>query len=378
MISGDGLYREYNSLNQLVNVRNGSDSSGPLLQQFVYHPIEERIDIKKTFNNSGTVVETVYYWSKTFVTVENLTGQFNFTYVYHEGQLIAQEVQGTRLFIHGNHEGSSSVVTNAAGSVIERTEYTPYGEILTGGTVSRFDYEGKEFDSAVDDIDFHFRKMKPEWGLFLQPDTLIQNVYDPQSLNRYMFEKGNPYKYKDKDGHSLTAASEIVLFESNLLIVQSYSELILFNDERLNPKLEKELKEARKDAFYDVFLGLAAVHPAAIPVELKLTYDNYNQLQRNVQIIQGANPERMQTMCGSPISSCYQKPSIVDQTKVDQSISNFAGSGGSKNNNKVILTGDKSAKEEIKNVQKNLDAGAYGKNSAAIKNILKNAKKSRR
>ena len=69
LVTGDGLYREYNSLNQLLNIRNGSDSSAPLLQQFVYNPIEERVDIKKTFNNSGTVVETVYYWTKSFVTV---------------------------------------------------------------------------------------------------------------------------------------------------------------------------------------------------------------------------------------------------------------------------------------------------------------------
>jgi len=203
LISGDGLYREYNSLNQLVNVRNGSDSSAPLLQQFVYNPIEERIDVKKTFNNSGTVVETVYYWTKSFVTVENLTGQYNFTYVYHDGQLIAQELQGTRLFIHGNHEGSSSVITNSTGQIVERTEYDAYGNIISGGTKTRFGYENKEADSVVGDTDFNFRKYKSEWGLFTQPDTLIQNVYDPQSLNRYMFERGNPYKNTDETGHDL-------------------------------------------------------------------------------------------------------------------------------------------------------------------------------
>ena len=51
------------------------------------------------------------------------------------------------------------------------------------------------------DYDFHFRKFKPNIPIFNQPDTLIQNVYDPQSLNRYMFERGNPYKIKDDDGH---------------------------------------------------------------------------------------------------------------------------------------------------------------------------------
>ena len=202
LVTGDGLYREYNSLNQLLNIRNGSDSSAPLLQQFVYNPIEERVDIKKTFNNSGTVVETVYYWSKSFVTVENLTGQYNFTFVYHEGQLIAQEVQGTKLFIHGDVEGSSSVITNSTGQVVERTEYDAYGNIISGGTKTRFGYENKEADSVVGDTDFNFRKYKSEWGLFLQPDTLIPNVYDPQSLNRYMFESGNPYGYTDPDGHA--------------------------------------------------------------------------------------------------------------------------------------------------------------------------------
>ena len=45
------------------------------------------------------------------------------------------------------------------------------------------------------------------------PDTLIPNVYDPQSLNRYMFERGNPYGKTDPTGHepaTLTIAIVIV------------------------------------------------------------------------------------------------------------------------------------------------------------------------
>jgi RHS repeat-associated protein len=205
LVTGDGLFREYNSLNQLVNVRNGSNSSAPLLQRFTYHPTEERIDIKRTYNSTGTIVETVYYWTRTFVEIVNLSGDYNFTYVYHDGQLIAQELQGTKTFVHGNHEGSSSVVTNATGQVVERTEYSPFGEVVSGGTKTRFGYENKEADSLVGDTDFGFRKYKSEWGLFTQPDTLIQNVYDPQALNRYMFERGNSYKNNDPDGHAIPA-----------------------------------------------------------------------------------------------------------------------------------------------------------------------------
>jgi hypothetical protein len=36
--------------------------------------------------------------------------------------------------------------------------------------------------------------------IFTQPDSVIANVYDPQTLNRYAFEKNNPYKYVDPNG----------------------------------------------------------------------------------------------------------------------------------------------------------------------------------
>jgi len=37
--------------------------------------------------------------------------------------------------------------------------------------------------------------------MFCKPDTLIQNPYNPQNLNHYMFERGNPYRNTDEDGH---------------------------------------------------------------------------------------------------------------------------------------------------------------------------------
>jgi len=122
--------------------------------------------------------------------------------VFHEGQLITQEMQGTKLFIHGNHEGSSSVVTNSTGQVVERTEYSPYGEVISGGAVSRFDYEGKEYDSVVSDYDFNARKYKSDWNIFTQPDPLLPNLYDPQQLNRYAYGRNNPYNYIDFEGHA--------------------------------------------------------------------------------------------------------------------------------------------------------------------------------
>ncbi len=157
--------------------------------------------VKKVYE-AGALKDTISYPTKTFVRIENISGTYDFTYIYHEGQLVAQlNPDNSKYFIHGDHEGSTSVVTDSNGRMLENTTYTPHGEILSGGSVSRFDSEGKEYSSVVGDYDFNFRKMKPEWGLFTQPDTLIPSLYDPQSLNRYMFERGNPYKNVDPTGH---------------------------------------------------------------------------------------------------------------------------------------------------------------------------------
>ena len=211
-------YREYNSLNQLSAVYDGSDNV-TLLVEYVYHPVEERV-LKKTVYEAGVWKETIYYISESFVSKKNASGVFNETYVHLNGELVAQKLSdGETQFIITDHLGSSSVVTNSTGGVVERTSYDTLGNLLSGGSETRFDYESRETES-FGSMDFRFRQYNPELGIFLQPDSLIQDVYDPQSLNRYMFERGNPYKYVDKDGHVfLTLAIVAVL---GLIIYSGY------------------------------------------------------------------------------------------------------------------------------------------------------------
>ena len=79
----------------------------------------------------------------------NSTGTYDTVYVYHEGQRVAEmDNEGNKKFIHGDHLGSSSIITDEDSEVIERTAYTPYGVVLTGGRESRFGYEGKEHSKA--------------------------------------------------------------------------------------------------------------------------------------------------------------------------------------------------------------------------------------
>ena len=202
LVTGDGEYRTYNSQNQLWRVYNGSNSSGYLMQEYTYHPIEERILVKKTYNSSGSLIETVYYVNQNFVQVKNLSGTYNFTYIYNEGQLVAQlNPDGTKYYFVNDAKGDLVTTINSTGQVIDANQYSPTGEILSSNNKSRYSYEGKEYDKTTGQTDYNFRLYTPSTYLFGVPDTLIQNVYDPQSLNRFTFERNNPFKYTDSSGH---------------------------------------------------------------------------------------------------------------------------------------------------------------------------------
>jgi len=215
LITGDGKYRTYNSLNQLWKVYNGTNSSGILLEEYYYHPVEERVAIKKVYNSSGSVIETTYYFSKEFVRVINTTGVYNYTYVYQDGTLVAQDVNGVKTFFVNDAKNNIVATINSTGSVIDQNFYSPSGEITSSNNKSRYSYESKEFDSISKDTDFNARKYRPDWGIFITPDNQLYGIYSPQNLNRYTCDKNNFYKYEDKDGKNPFVIAAVIGFAWN-------------------------------------------------------------------------------------------------------------------------------------------------------------------
>src|SRR3989344_6410719 len=195
------IYRGYNELNQLIRTRI-NNASGTILQEYVWDPIEERIFIKDEFYSNGSLKSSTYYFIMDYIVLQNSSGTFNRTNIYQDGVLIGYEdFDGKKRYVLPDHEGSAHIILNESGDVIEENLFSPFAEPLAGVKENKFSYEAKEYDSLVKDYDFHFRKYDPKLRIFTQPDTLIQNVYDPQSLNRYGFERNNPYKNTDPTGH---------------------------------------------------------------------------------------------------------------------------------------------------------------------------------
>lgn len=204
---GKEHYFEYNSFNQLVRVRE-DNSTGPILEEYAYDHEGNRV-FKKEFNSTGDAWQTTYYVDKNFIRVVNDSGSFDTVYYYHGDTLVGRkDWDEQKYFYHPDHLGSTDIVTDESGALVEKTDYLPFGEVLTGGN-DRFLFTGKEKDQATG-LQYHgARYYDPEMMKFTQPDSMIPDVYDPQLLNRYAYVKNNPLKYVDPNGEAPEAKNEI-------------------------------------------------------------------------------------------------------------------------------------------------------------------------
>ena len=199
LVTGDGYYREYNEFGQLIRVRNGSSVSSALLEEYVYDHSGQRIKIKR--NDSANT--TVYTPFKELMRVVNSTGSYDFTYVYEGNTLVARiNPDGSKQYEHTDHLGSTSVITNQNGNVVENTSYTPYGEELSGGNLDVKGYTGQFDDESTGQMYYGARYYKPGTAQFVQGDPVLQNPYDPQFLNHYAYVRNNPYLLFDPNGQT--------------------------------------------------------------------------------------------------------------------------------------------------------------------------------
>jgi RHS repeat-associated protein len=196
LITGDGFFREYNNLNQLIRIRNGSSVSGAVVEEYYYDPYGERIKIWRN-DSAQTVVYTPF---RELMQVRNTSGIFNYSYIYDGSVLVARlNPDGTKHYYHPDHLGSTTLVTDSTGNIVEETFYEPFGDVTSGGSSEVKLYTGQFSDSATGQYYYGARYYKPEWGRFVQADE-ISFIYIPQSLNRYSYVYNNPYFYVDPNG----------------------------------------------------------------------------------------------------------------------------------------------------------------------------------
>lgn len=126
-------------------------------------------------------------------------------HIFAGGQRVALKPVGSAeiYYYHTDRLGSSSVVTNAAGSKVQDLAYYPYGQtrINTGTVDVHHKYTSQELDDSTGLYFYNARYYDPMLGRFIQADTITPNQADPQAFNRYAYVRNNPVNLVDPSGH---------------------------------------------------------------------------------------------------------------------------------------------------------------------------------
>ncbi len=124
-------------------------------------------------------------------------------YVYLGAQQLAHYHGGTTLFVHTDHLGSTRLQTDLSQNVQVSYDYLPFGEKLTGGSGTWYNFTGDERDPA-DNLDrTWFRQYSSSLGRWMHPDPAGLAAVDmgnPQSWNRYAYVFDSPLDFTDPLG----------------------------------------------------------------------------------------------------------------------------------------------------------------------------------
>jgi RHS repeat-associated protein len=155
-----------------------------------------------TNGTPGAAVITRYYFGGSYET----TGSTWKKYYSFAGQIIAmRDSTGLKYFLT-DHLGSILAVTADNGTPISQQRYLPFGQVRTDlGWIAQtdFGYTGqRKLDDGMGGImDYRARFYSPYLKQFSQPDTIVPELNNPQSLNRYAYALNNPVRYNDPSGH---------------------------------------------------------------------------------------------------------------------------------------------------------------------------------
>lgn len=85
---------------QLVKIRQGNLSIGPILEEYTQHPVEERIFQKKIYFTNGALKEKVYHINNNYIVIQNSPRQDRAmaqgAYIIHLSRLPPQQRPGMK------------------------------------------------------------------------------------------------------------------------------------------------------------------------------------------------------------------------------------------------------------------------------------------
>ena len=164
-------------------------------------------DGKRVQKSSGKL----YWYGMGSDTLDESDASGNITneYVFFGGKRIARRdvCSGNIFYYFADHLGTSRVVTNAAGTVLDDSDFYPFGgeRAIVSSSGNTYKFTGKERDTESGLDNFGARYFGSNLGRFMSPDPplLDQHIADPQSWNLYSYARNNPLSYIDPTGNAV-------------------------------------------------------------------------------------------------------------------------------------------------------------------------------
>ncbi|NUQ77989.1 MAG: VCBS repeat-containing protein [Polyangiaceae bacterium] len=136
-------------------------------------------------------------------------------------------------YLHVDHLGSISAVTNQNGAVEERRSYDAFGQRRnpewgkppppSWNSKTTKGFTGHEADEELGLVNMNGRLLDPKLGRFTTPDPIVSNLLNGQTFNAYSYVRGNPLAWIDPTGFREEPPDSVYVDPSGL------SEFILVN-----------------------------------------------------------------------------------------------------------------------------------------------------
>ncbi len=214
------------------------------MASFVYDADGGRV--KATFGNTTTIYFDSHY--------ETVNGSL-IKYYYAGGRRIAMRTGGVTYYLFLDHLGGTHITDVGSNNPPpSRLLYRPWGETrLNEGTQrTTWRFTGQREDATIGLYYYGARYYDSTLGRFVQPDTIVPNPGDPQSLNRYSYTLNNPVRYTDPTGHCVTNDQGVTRGDAYDCTVDEMSQL---SWETRKWWLEMFMKESNVNWFHNI-LGI--------------------------------------------------------------------------------------------------------------------------
>jgi RHS repeat-associated protein len=179
--------------NRLVGVNDGTTSS-----QYIYNALGDRIasivdGVKTNYLTAGGLPQVVLEYDGNGATTAD--------YTYGIG-LIRKHSSDREGFYHTDALGSTRLITDNVGLVLDRYNYDAFGATLnqTNTFANSFQFAGEQRDGT--NLDYlRARYYDPSLGRFISKDPFAGDLADPYSQHSYQYAHANPVRFTDPTGY---------------------------------------------------------------------------------------------------------------------------------------------------------------------------------